>query len=176
MLRVEPSGMSCQPTPKVCAGRGAPDPRRCARGRLLPPSRVRLQSASLGLRPQPAHNGRPAFVPRTTGRRQEMTGTAGASNPQVRSQIQASPQVAMSAQRTLRHGFKSRWDYQETRRSGPLTHSALSRRSVLVPHLSRGRCERVVTSGLDPHTGSVPSWEDRSQAGGPRGHRHPAHR
>ena len=52
------------------------------------------------------------------------------------------------------------------RKSGPLTHPALSRRSVLVPHLSRGRCERVVTSGLDPHTGSVPSWEDGSQAGG----------
>ena len=31
----------------------------------------------------------PAFVPRTTGRRQELTGTAGASNPQVRNQYSA---------------------------------------------------------------------------------------
>jgi hypothetical protein len=58
---------------------------------------------------------RPAFVPRTTGRGQEVTGTAGASNPQVRSQIGVSALVATSASRTLsrwRHGFKSRWDYQ----------------------------------------------------------------
>jgi hypothetical protein len=58
---------------------------------------------------------RPAFVPRTTGRRQETTGTAGASNPQVRNQIRPSPQVANPAPRTLsrwRHGFEPRWDYQ----------------------------------------------------------------
>ena len=57
----------------------------------------------------------PAFVPRTTGRRQETTGTAGVSNPQVRNRIRASPQVARSAPRTLsrwRHGFEPRWDYQ----------------------------------------------------------------
>src|ERR671911_2234897 len=63
--------------------------------------------------PQVAALDRPAFVPRTTGRRQEMTGTAGASNPQVRNEIRPSPQVARSAPRTLsrwRHGFKSRWD------------------------------------------------------------------
>jgi hypothetical protein len=44
-----------------------------------------------------------------------MTGTAGASNPQVRNEIRPSPQVARSAPRTLsrwRHGFKSRWDYK----------------------------------------------------------------
>ena len=58
---------------------------------------------------------RPAFVPRTTGRRQETTGTAGASNPQVRNQIRPSPQVANPAPRTRsrwRHGFEPRWDYQ----------------------------------------------------------------
>jgi hypothetical protein len=57
---------------------------------------------------------RPAFVPRTTGRRQETTRMAGASNPQVRNQIRASPQVANPAPRTLsrwRHRFESRWDY-----------------------------------------------------------------
>jgi hypothetical protein len=44
-----------------------------------------------------------------------MTGTAGASNPQVRKQIRPSPQVAGSAPRTLsrwRHGFEPRWDYE----------------------------------------------------------------
>jgi hypothetical protein len=44
-----------------------------------------------------------------------MTGTAGASNPQVRKQIRPSPQVAGSAPRTLsrwRHGFEPRWDYK----------------------------------------------------------------
>ncbi len=43
-----------------------------------------------------------------------MTGTVGASNPQVKNQIRISPQVAESGPRTLprwRHGFKSRWDY-----------------------------------------------------------------
>jgi hypothetical protein len=57
-----------------------------------------------------ARRSRPAFVPRTTGRRQEMTGTAGASNPQVRNRIRTSAQVAKSAPRTLsrwRHGFES---------------------------------------------------------------------
>jgi hypothetical protein len=73
---------------------------------------------SVGFRPGQAHVGgasRPAFVPRTTGRRQEMTGTAEASNQQVRKQIRPSPQVARSAPRTLsgwRHGFEPRWDYQ----------------------------------------------------------------
>jgi hypothetical protein len=41
---------------------------------------------SVGFRPGQAHVGgasRPAFVPRTTGRRQEMTGTAEASNQQA---------------------------------------------------------------------------------------------
>jgi hypothetical protein len=47
-----------------------------------------------------------------------MTGTAEASNPQVRNPIRPTPQVARSAPRTLsrrRHGFKSRWDYQGKR-------------------------------------------------------------
>jgi hypothetical protein len=72
---------------------------------------------SVGFRPGQAHVGgasRPAFVPRTTGRRQEMTGTAEASNQQVRRQIRPSPQVARSAPRTLsrwRHGFEPGWDY-----------------------------------------------------------------
>jgi hypothetical protein len=63
---------------------------------------------------QVAASNRPAFVPRTTGRGQEMTGTTGASNPHVRKQIRPSPQLERSAPRTLsrwRHGFKSRWDY-----------------------------------------------------------------
>jgi hypothetical protein len=61
-----------------------------------------------------ARRSRPAFVPRTTGRRQETTRTAGASNPQVRNRIRASPQVVRSIPRTLsrwRHGFEPRWDY-----------------------------------------------------------------
>jgi hypothetical protein len=44
-----------------------------------------------------------------------MMGMAGASDPQVRDQIRASPQVAKSAPRTLsrwRHGFEPRWDYK----------------------------------------------------------------
>jgi hypothetical protein len=60
-----------------------------------------------------ARRSRPAFVPRTTGRRQETTRTVGASNPQVRSQIRVSSLVAKSAPRTLsrwRHGFEPRWD------------------------------------------------------------------
>ncbi len=74
-------------------------------------------------------DGRPAFVPRTTGRRQEMAGTAGASNPHVTSRIPTSSQVEKPTTRTLsrwRHGFKSRWDYAgqrtrpgATRASGP---------------------------------------------------------
>src|SRR6266581_986775 len=61
---------------------------------------------------------RPAFVPRTTGRRQETSRTAGAANPQVKKQIRVSSQLARSAPRTLsrwRHGFEPRWDYQEPR-------------------------------------------------------------
>jgi hypothetical protein len=44
---------------------------------------------------------RPAFVPRTTGRRQETTRRAEATNPQVRTRIRVSPQVAESGSRTL---------------------------------------------------------------------------
>jgi hypothetical protein len=72
---------------------------------------------------------RPAFVPRTTRRRQENYGTAGASNPHVRNRIRALPQVAKSAPRTLsrwRHGFKSRWDY-ERESAGQRPCSAVNR-------------------------------------------------
>jgi hypothetical protein len=85
---------------------------------------------------------RPAFVPRTTGRRQEITGTAGASNRQVRNQIRPSPQVARSASRTLsrwRHGFKSRWDYAVR------GHIGASRERV-APHWPRGVQEAVTAS------------------------------
>src|SRR5215211_3637400 len=51
--------------------------------------------------PQIAALDRPAFVPRTTGRRQEMTATPEVSNPEVRNQIRPSPQVARSAAGTL---------------------------------------------------------------------------
>ena len=99
--------------PNACVSRGALD-RWSPRDRPYPPGPGSPSGFSLRLRPQPAHGGRPAFVPRTTGRRQEMTGTAGASNPHVRNQIRASPQVVRSIPRTLsrwRHGFEPRWDY-----------------------------------------------------------------
>jgi hypothetical protein len=50
---------------------------------------------------------------------------------QVDEHLMASPQVVDLALGTLsrwRHGFEPRWDYHENRRSGSLTHSALSRR------------------------------------------------
>ena len=88
-----------------------------------------------------------------------MTGTAGASNPQVRNQIRLSPQVAKSAPRTLsrwRHGFKSRWDYQQTRRSEPLSGAGEPSRSILVPHLSRGGPRRVTCPYIvDPDHGRL---------------------
>jgi hypothetical protein len=57
---------------------------------------------------------RPAFVPRTTGRRQETTRSAGATNRQVRRHIRLSSLVAKSGSRTLSrwsHRFEPRWDY-----------------------------------------------------------------
>jgi hypothetical protein len=107
-------------------------------------NRVRVLTNANAARPF-----RPAFVPRTTGRRQEMTGTAEASNPQVRTQIRASSQVAKSAPRTLsrwRLGFEPRCDYKQRRRSdGP---SRLSGESAdpFVPHLSCGRPQHVAAS------------------------------
>ena len=75
---------------------------------------------------------RPAFVPRTTWRRQETARRAGASNPQVRNQIRVSSLVAKSAAKTLsrwRHGFEPRWDYERTRvRSLELASADLIRR------------------------------------------------
>ena len=59
-------------------------------------------------------DGRPAFVPRTTGRRHEMARTAGASNPHVTSWTPTSLQVEKPTTGTLsrwRHGFESRWGY-----------------------------------------------------------------
>src|ERR687898_1629226 len=79
------------------------------------PAKPRLSHVSAYVFAGTRTRRRPAFVPRTTGRRQETTGTAGASNPQVRDRIPASSQVARSAPRTLsrwRHGFKSRRDYK----------------------------------------------------------------
>ena len=70
----------------------------------LRPTRVRVRRPRTRLGAQITALDRPAFVPRTTGRRQEMTGTAEASNPQVRNPIRPTPQVARSAPRTL-----SRW-------------------------------------------------------------------
>jgi hypothetical protein len=61
-------------------------------------------------------HARPAFVPRATGRRQETSETARATNLQVRNRIRVSPQVAKPGSRTLsrwRHGFEPRWDYEQ---------------------------------------------------------------
>ena len=69
-----------------------------------------------------------------------MTGTAEASNPQVRTQIRASSQVAKSAPRTLsrwRHGFEPRWDYQQSRRSGRICVRARLARPPDVPQPCR---------------------------------------
>jgi hypothetical protein len=112
--------------------------------RPLPPGPSSPSRFSLRLRPQPEHGGRPAFVPRTTERRQEVTGTAGASNPQVRRRIWVSPLVAKSAPRTLsrwRHGFEPRWDYQRSQVPG---RSLSARGRVLAvreerPPLGHGR-------------------------------------
>jgi hypothetical protein len=88
----------------------------CSRPRRRPDSRQRSMStaraASHVRSPGPV---RPAFVPRTTGRRQGTTGMARAPNPQVRNQIRASLQLMRSTPRTLsrwRHGFEPRWDYK----------------------------------------------------------------
>jgi hypothetical protein len=70
-------------------------------------------TSSLRLCWQPTRR-RPAFVPRTTGKRQETTRTAGVKNRQVRQRIRLASLVARSGSRTLsrwRHGFKSRWYY-----------------------------------------------------------------
>jgi hypothetical protein len=97
---------------------------------------------------------RPAFVPRTTGRRQETVGTAGASNPQVRDSIRASPLVAKSAPRTLsrwRHGFKSRWDYAGQR---PYRGVTRANGPALAPRRTRGRHDNELsTSRLGPVRG-----------------------
>ena len=75
-------------------------------------SRSRATTHEPALASNPALD-RPAFVPRTTGRRREMTRTAGASNPQVRNQVRSSPQVARPGSRTL-----SRWRHVS---KGPLS-------------------------------------------------------
>jgi hypothetical protein len=95
--------------------RGAPHPPPSNRRSARAGSRSRATTTTRRW-PQIAALDRPAFVPRTTGRRQEMTGTAGASNAQVRNQIGPSPQVARSAPKTLprwRHGFEPSWDYEQ---------------------------------------------------------------
>jgi hypothetical protein len=114
-----------QPPPPRTEGPGGISPSRAT------PHHARwLQIAALD---------RPASVPRTTGRRQEMTGTAGASNPQVRKQIRPSLQVARSAPRTLsrwRRGFEPRWDY-----AGQRLCPGIPRASgpALAPRRTRGR-------------------------------------
>jgi hypothetical protein len=82
---------------------------------------------------------RPAFVPRTTGRRQEVRRKAGASNPHVRDRIRPSLQVARSAPRTLsrwRHGFEPRWDYAG---QTPCPVVARLRGPALAPRRTRNR-------------------------------------
>jgi hypothetical protein len=61
--------------------------------------------------------------------------------------------LALGTLSRWRHGFKSRWDYQETRRSGAMSGARGPSRFVLVPHLSRGRCERV-----ESHPDSIHRW------------------
>ena len=109
------SGLGCPRASKTWSvlGRGR---RRTARAERLRVTEIRLRFFEVFDPPRL----RPAFVPRTTGRRQETTGAAGASKPQVRRRIRASPLVAKSGSRTLsrwRHGIRSRWDYQGKRRS-----------------------------------------------------------
>src|SRR6266542_4423299 len=87
-------------------------------------------------------DGRPAFVPRTTGRREGMTRTAGASNPQVRNRICASSLVAKSTPRTLsrwRHGFEPRWDYQGKRIVGVLVSTLVKQTRAFGPHRRPGQ-------------------------------------
>jgi hypothetical protein len=89
--------------------------RRSVTGVTRPCSALTSSEVTLAHCSQSAALDRPAFVPRTTGRRQEMTRKAGASDPQVRNQIRPSLRVARSAPRTLsrwRHGFEPRWDYE----------------------------------------------------------------
>jgi hypothetical protein len=65
---------------------------------------------------------RPAFVPRTTGRRQEAMSAAEQQDAQVIGRIGASLQVPEVTPKTLsrwRHGFKSRWDYRGKRVTEP---------------------------------------------------------
>jgi hypothetical protein len=83
-----------------------------------------------------------------------MTGTAEASNPQVRTQIRASSQVAKSAPRTLsrwRHGFEPRWDYKREpagQRHGAVAADALNgdsnrRYPANIPHeVVRNECAK----------------------------------
>jgi hypothetical protein len=111
------------PPPPHTDGAGRPS-RACVR---RPRTRVCLKIAVLD---------RPAFVPRTTGKRQEKTGTAGASNPQVRWQIRPSPQVARSAPRTLSRWRHGSGNYVRERR---LARSLA--RDVGVRRRSRGELE-----------------------------------
>jgi hypothetical protein len=75
------------------------------------------------LAPSVAAHGSSRIRPANDRRSQEITGTAGASNAQVRGRFRASPLVAKSAQRTLsrwRHGFEPRCDHQKERRRSRL--------------------------------------------------------
>jgi hypothetical protein len=78
-----------------------------------------------------------------------MTGTAGASNPQVRSPIRTSPQVARSAPRTLsrwRHGFEPRWDYQGKRIVGTLLFTLVKGRRGPSGH-TKGQVKHAKQAG-----------------------------
>jgi hypothetical protein len=120
------------------------------------PSRARVRRRRT-VWPQVAALDRPAFVPRTTGRRQEMTGPAGASSPQVRNQIRPSPQVARSVPRTLsrwRHGFEPRWDYQGNQ----------LQRLRCVPSLSRRARGFSAIVSAEPASPSTPPRSDPRRA------------
>jgi hypothetical protein len=74
----------------------------------------------------------------------QQDGLRGEANPQVEGIFKASPQVVEAASRTLsrwRHGFKSRWDYKERRRSDNVSSLNGESARPFVPHssvLSRG--------------------------------------
>ena len=79
------------------------------------------------------------------------------ANPQLDKHLKASPQVAESVPGTLsrwRHGFKSRWDYQEKRRSEVL--SGAGRRST--PFSSR------ICPAADRHTSQLGRVGTNAQA------------
>jgi hypothetical protein len=131
-------------------------------------------------------HARPAFVPRATGRRQETSETARATNLQVRNRIRVSPQVAKPGSRTLsrwRHGFEPRWDCQRKRILGVLVSTLVKVQTrTFRPHQSAGQARRpgwaaFLSSAFVPlttsqrHKGAVRARRDRRR-GIPRPHLH----